>query len=67
MLCYEVWVNGERTCVAGAQGMRSIQAFVTRPGDRNVALLLVSGDTEPSKTLCETYKWLDRELHTLGV
>ena len=64
MLCYEVWVNGERACVAGAESMRGMQALVTRPGDRNIALFLVSGDTEPSKTLRETYTWLGRELHT---
>jgi hypothetical protein len=63
MLCYEVWVNGERVCVAGAEGMSGMQALLARPGDGNAALFLVSGDTVPSKTLRETYEWLGRELH----
>jgi hypothetical protein len=49
MLCYEVWVNGEHVCVAGAEGMGGMQALLARPGDGNAGHLPIRrGDSAPA-------------------
>ena len=60
MLCYEVWVNGERACVAGAENLRGLQASLIL--NVSAALLFVRADTAESAPLRESFRWLSREL-----
>lgn len=63
MICYEIWVNGERVCLAGAERIRGVQASLILPGHGKSALFFVNADTEPSETLRETFNWAHREIH----
>jgi len=66
MICFEVWINGERACVAGAEKMRSIHAsliYVNKIHGANGAVFMVGVDTESSESLKESASWLGRELN----
>jgi len=63
MICFEVWVNDERACVAGAEKMRNMDASLITTNTINGAVFLVSVDTEDSKSLKESGNWIGRELN----
>ena len=60
MLCYEIWVNGKRVCVAGAENVRGVQATLILRN--SAALFFVRADTEVSNSLGESFTWLNREV-----
>lgn len=62
MICYEIWVNGERVCLAGAERIRGIQAMLILPDQGKSAHFFVNAETEPSETLMETFSWINREI-----
>ena len=49
MLCYEIWVNGKRACVAGAENVRGLQVSLIL--NVSAALLFVRADTAESVPL----------------
>jgi hypothetical protein len=63
MICYEVWVNGERACVAGAKKMKSLHASLIFPKQTSQALFMVGAETEPTESLKESANWIGRELN----
>ena len=62
MICFEIWINGERVCVAGAEDMRSIHASLISTKSIKGAVFMAGVDTVNADAKRQIAKWIDREL-----
>lgn len=64
MLCFEIWINGEKTCLAGHEKMEDIQFSIFHGKGMANPHLSVSAKVKTSDTLIQDARW---ESHFLKV